>query len=183
MICYQGEYVTPENDEVPNLFSMGVHLGRINRFGGAASDIYSVLQHTLVVMALLPDEYAIHGLFHDVPEMCCSDVPTPWKTKAAEAQEAQLLSRIYKAYGLPSLTKEAARLVHEADIKARIAEAFVLNHPGAMKIANGVEPDELALDLTSKMVENTQRFQIADIAGDVFEQAYAACLVAHGVSA
>jgi hypothetical protein len=175
VICFNGEDVRPENNGVPQIESMGVHLGRIMRFGGGTRDIYSVLCHTLVVMAIMPEEFAIHGLFHDVPEMCCSDVPTPWKTPQALDNERILLDRIYRHYKLPAYySVPAVAALEHADRAALAAEAHVLGHPKAKEYWPTYEPE--VARLTSAMAENVHRFMIADVASQVFQEAYEACL-------
>lgn len=174
MICAGGEEVTPDGDGVPSLYTMGVQMARIIRFAGATRDIWTVLPHSLVVMSLMPEEYAIHGLMHDVPEICTGDVPTPWKTKAAEAYEARLLDRIYEHYGLPALTKEAHEAVRQADRKALAAEAHVLGHPAAQRFWPEVDDD--AVLLVTQLIENVHPYMtMPHIAGEIFEKAYEEC--------
>lgn len=174
MICAGGEEVTPTGVGVPSLHTMGVQMARIIRFAGATRDIWTVLPHSLVVMALMPEEYAIHGLMHDVPEICTGDVPTPWKSKAAESNEAMLLDRIYKHYDIPPLTKEASKAVKEADMKALAAEAHVLGHPAAHAV--WPEYDEEAAELVSKLMSGVHQFMLlSNVAGETFEEAYEKC--------
>src|SRR4051812_40894049 len=110
MNMYTGESVWPANDGVPSLISCGVGLGRIMRFAGQTKKCYPVLAHIQVCAELIEPQYAIHALLHDMPEVCCSDVPTPWKTPGAKKNEKKLLRRFYKAYGLkmPDTAAQAA---------------------------------------------------------------------------
>lgn len=179
MICYLGEEVWPDDQGSPSLYSIGVALGRIPRFCGHTREYYPVLAHVLTVAAIMPPEYALFGLLHDAPEACVSDVPTPWKTAAAKAQEAILIERIYKAQGLTwPLSEEAQEAVDKADRICLYAEAHAIGHPAASpdwKGRAGVWPDEYdqdAYDLTLYHLENAPKYLHPEIAGPIFEQAF-----------
>lgn len=174
MICAGGEDVRPDNEGVPSIATMGKQLGRLVRFAGSTRDMWTVLTHSLVVASIMPEKYAIHGLMHDVPEMCTGDVPTPWKTKAAEAREAALLDRIYRHYGIPSVTKEAHLAVKKADVMALHAEAHVLGHPEPTAFSK--DYDKETADLVLGMVENVLQFMMMpELAGEIFEEAFRQC--------
>jgi hypothetical protein len=135
MIGANGEEIWPSGG-VPTLETIGQSLGRITRFNGHTKHYYNVLGHTFVVAAITPKPYGIYALMHDTPEIAASDVPTPWKTEAARKREKMLLRRIYVAH-LPELwpiSDEIQDIVDEADHKALVAEAHVLEHPAADRV-------------------------------------------------
>ena len=127
-----GHAPTPEEEGGwPSDTDIGVALGRIPRFAGHTRDIqpYPVLAHLFVVTNLVPDGAKAYALLHDSPESCCNDVPTPWKTEAAELRENDLLERLTIAWGLVWPWPEwVAAEVKRADFEAQCAEVRVLDH-------------------------------------------------------
>src|SRR4051812_10483059 len=115
MIMYHGESVWPDNDGVPDLFSCGVGLGRIFRFAGQTKKCYSILAHVQVCAELTEPQHRIHALLHDMPEVCHSDVPTPWKTSAAKKSEKKLLRRFYKHHDIKMPDAAAQAAVEHVD--------------------------------------------------------------------
>jgi len=172
MITYQGERVAPDGDGAPNLYTLGVSLGRVARFCGHTKHFYTVLGHSLTVAAILPAEYGIYGLMHDTPEACVADVPTPWKSQVARNREHRLLKRIYAKH-LPDLwpiPDDAEEHVDLADRLALVAEAHTLEHPAAAELWPE-EPDEDAVTLTLYHMEKTMSFLVPEIAGPIFVEA------------
>lgn len=171
MICALGEEVTPEGDGFPSLFSIGQALGRIPRFAGHSEKWYPVLAHTLTVAKLLPPQYALYGLLHDAQESCVGDVPTPWKTKAAQRREENLQSRIYHGNGLVwPIPHAAQKAVDLADQAALAAEGNVLGHPAAK--VYWPEYSELAAKYTEEHLEICESFLNPEVAGNVFIEAF-----------
>jgi hypothetical protein len=173
MITLQGEQVPLDGDGAPSLYTIGASLGRIVRFCGHTKLWYPVLGHTLTVAAIMPPEFGIYGLGHDTPEVCVSDVPTPWKTQVARNREWRLLKRIYQAHApeLWPIPEEAQEQVDLADHKALVAEAYVLEHPGYGTIWTET-PDQDAVELTLFHQEKFLQFMEPEIAGPIFEEAW-----------
>ncbi len=181
MITYGGPRVYANDDGVPSLYGIGVSLGRIARFNGHTEYWYPVLSHVLTVAALLPENASLAGLIHDAPEVCCADVPSPWKTKAAKNREHRLLARMYRAWGLKwPIDERIEAQVAEADMAALTAEYHVL---GGFEPTEGkaqqrweaplfAEPDPLAVELTTAHLELAPNFIRADVAGPMFEEAF-----------
>lgn len=146
MITYTGRSVWPENDTAPSLQDIAIGLGRTARFAGQVRFWYPVLAHTIVVSRLVRPKNRIHALLHDAPEAVVGDVPTPWKTDAARANEAELLERIYDELDIKLPGRGAVNDVKRADRKALAAEAHVLGHAAAQRF--WPRPNEHAMDLT-----------------------------------
>jgi hypothetical protein len=178
MIIYSGKNVWPlemnvEGNTFPDLFSLGVSLGRIPRFTGHTRELYTVLPHALTVAAIMPSSYGILGLLHDAPEACCADVPTPWKTDAAKAREHELYERILEGHGLVwPIPEEAQAAVDIADRKALAAEAHVLGHPAAAEV--WPEFDEATAELTRYHLQFIGQMMVPEIAGAIYREAFAA---------
>lgn len=171
MITYQGERVTLSAG-APSLFTMGVSLGRIVRFTGHCKEFYTVLAHSFVVAGIMRPEIGIHGLLHDTPEVMVSDVPTPMKSQVARNREKVLLERIYVANGLDwPIADDILEELEDADHKALIAEAHILEHPGAESIW-GIDFDPEAGRLTRKYLKQVPEFLQAEVAGKAFERQF-----------
>lgn len=171
MITHGGERVTLQTG-APSLNTIGVSLGRIMRFAGHTKYPYSVLGHSLVVAAIMPPEKGIYGLMHDAQEICFSDVPTPMKSQVARNREHVVQARIYIANGLLLPLDEATvAAVEDADHAVLIAEAHVLEHPGAAA-QWGADFDKEAARLTRKYQKKTIDWLNVDgerdIAGPLF---------------
>lgn len=151
MLMASGRLVYPHNSEAPSLEDIGQGLAGLIRFGAQTPRKYSVLCHTLAGLRLAPGPVKIHWLLHDAPEVCCADVPSPWKTEAAIQREAILLERIYAEHGLelPSDTVRAA--VKSVDYRLCVAEAKVLGHDDWEVIAA-----ELHVDLDDEAMRATR---------------------------
>lgn len=171
MITYLGEAVYPNGKNAPELYSIGVALGRIPRFCGHTRDFYPVLAHVQVVAAIMPVEYALAGLLHDAPEACVSDVPTPWKTQVARNREHMLLRRIYEKNELAWPLEEAVQeAVDTADHMALAAEAHVIGHPAAKEI--WPEYDERTAQLTQIQLSQCRSYLEPEISGKRFEETF-----------
>lgn len=60
-------------------------LSNICRFGGQIKRHYSVAQHSLHVMELVPEQYKFEALMHDAAEAYTTDIPTPLKRELGNA--------------------------------------------------------------------------------------------------
>ena len=87
-------------------------LSLICRFTGHTEKLYSVGQHSLLVMELCPDEFKLEGLTHDFPEAYVTDLATPIKRQMPNyrAVENNLHIAIAKKFNLqypmPKIIKE-----------------------------------------------------------------------------
>ena len=121
MITFSGVHVTKEFG-APNVRDISVQLMRLIRFGGAGEIPWPVGMHSLLVTDLLPKNLEVYGLLHDAAECCVADVPRPMKTDAARKVEGAVQARIYAHLGVRPPTAKQARLVHDADCEAGMAE-------------------------------------------------------------
>lgn len=171
MIMYNGESVFPDNNGVPQLFSIGVGQGRIVRFCGQTRHMYTVLPHTQTVCELVAPQYRIHALFHDAPEVCHSDVPTPWKYGAAKRSEKKLLKRMYNHYGIKwPIPPDAMQAVEAADAAALAAEANVLMHAKRKEIWPVY--DEHAARQTRRQLKLVPQYLDPSYSGPLFESLF-----------
>lgn len=161
MITHGGERVYADDNGVPSIETIGWSQARIARFNGHTEQYYPVLAHSLVVANLLPARAGIFGLIHDAPEVCCADVPSPWKTKAAKRREARLLKRMCKEWELPyPFPEDIEALVAHADMKALTAEYHVCGGAiPSMGVAQPrweaplfAKPSAKAVELTEEML-------------------------------
>lgn len=177
MNMYTGESVWPTNDGVPSLFSCGVGLGRIMRFAGQTKKCYPVLAHIHACAELVVPEYRIHAFLHDMPEVCHSDVPTPWKYPAAKKSEKKLLRRFYKAHEIKWPDAAAQAAVEHVDAACLAAEANVLGHSAAKEI--WPEYDESAAKLTRRYQKNWQQYMEPSYSGALFTMLFNTYLEQH----
>lgn len=119
----------------PTLSEVAELLSGVQRWNGQTTIPWSVLQHSLLTAALLPDDASptlrVVALLHDAAEAYVGDTPRPYKTKEQEVFEQYILMELYEGFGLdwvgfPSVHKA----VRKADDLAALAEAEVLVYPG-----------------------------------------------------
>jgi len=93
---------------------------------------FSVLQHTLVGLALLrnaPPEEQVYWAFHDAEETLIGDIPKPYKTPDMAVQGDAIRAEILKAVGLPWPRPGIVDVVKRTDERVRDAEALTLLPP------------------------------------------------------
>ena len=83
-------YLNPADDEI-DIHDIAHALSLICRFGGHCKEFYSVGQHSLGVMELVPDEYKLEALLHDAAEAYISDLPRPIKNDLPRFKEIELV--------------------------------------------------------------------------------------------
>jgi hypothetical protein len=156
---------------------MGVSLARIVRFTGNQEGVYTVLPHSLVVAALLPEDEGIFGLMHDTQESITNDVPRPVKTDAHALVEEILYERICRHYGIPyPCPEDVAKRLHKADNAALVAEAYIVGYADPMY--EWFTEKELVLDpeagrLTRRYVQEVERWMFTpEASGPLFERKY-----------
>lgn len=105
----------PEQVDHNDIFAA---ISKLCRFTGHCSEIYTVGQHSLLVMSLVPDEFRFEALMHDAAEAYTGDVGTPLKVVLGPAfreVEHRIEAVVREKYGLPAkLSPE----VKHADIVA-----------------------------------------------------------------
>jgi len=87
-------------------------LSLICRFTGHTEDLYSVGQHSLLVMELCPEEFKLEGLTHDFPEAYITDLATPVKRKMPNYKEFEntlhtaIAKKFHLQFPMPKIIKE-----------------------------------------------------------------------------
>lgn len=79
-------------------------LSNICRYGGHASQFYSVAEHSFYVSNFVPAELALTGLLHDAAEAYLGDIPRPLKGQPVMAgwreAETRLEAAIAERFGI-----------------------------------------------------------------------------------
>jgi hypothetical protein len=132
-------------------------LSKLCRFTGHTSDFYSVGQHCLHVMTLVPEHLRLEALLHDADEAYTGDVSTPTKLALGGAWQSfsQPIQTVVRArFGLPpTLSPEVKR----ADIIALGVERanFMPGDRDEWPVLVGVDvPDVILRPLPHYLVEN-----------------------------
>jgi len=136
-LCVPFANLKPEHIVVEDIIH---HLSLINRWHGATSIPFSVLEHSLYcadLVASLPEHvsdishewrikrYGLLMLLHDAEEYITGDIPSPLKDASPGIREvAKQVSRVvFKALGVKPANKEEGKVVHRIDMMARLGEA------------------------------------------------------------
>ncbi|MHB8619055.1 MAG: HD family hydrolase [Chloroflexota bacterium] len=138
-------------------------LSSICRFGGHCRTLYTVAQHSLLVSALCPPEYALCGLLHDATEAYgMLDIPAPLKHQPVMAgyryAEHRLGQVIAERFALPWPIPEA---VHVADRQVVAAELRDLmscagmrpTGPGMAQRIIPMQPDRAEGEFLARLAE------------------------------
>lgn len=142
-----GELVDPFD---PNPF-MGFEeitatLDNICRWGGRCRPFFSVLQHSLILSFIVPEEYALHALVHDFSEAYLMDVSRPIKEDPVfekyRAIEKELDAKIWFHY---AGFKELPEIVSYWDHRLSYREASLLGLRGDW-MNGGVKPAPIHFD-------------------------------------
>jgi 5'-deoxynucleotidase YfbR-like HD superfamily hydrolase len=87
-------------------------LSLLCRFTGHTEDLYSVGQHSLLVMELCPEELKLEGLTHDFPEAYITDIATPVKKQMPNYKEYEnnlhiaIAKKFHLQYPMPKIIKD-----------------------------------------------------------------------------
>lgn len=131
MINLNGDWCHPSKGFTIDAFTLGRHLCRIPRFGGALDTFYSVGQHSLFVASMMradgktPREQ-LAGLLHDRGEFPRGDIPTDWKTDADRETEGQVERLCLQALGLEEFSLAERIAVKPYDREACIVEGNIV---------------------------------------------------------
>lgn len=126
-----GRILDPANPkpESININDIAHALSQTCRWGGQCKSFYSVAQHSLHVVSMLPAEHKLAGLLHDASEAYFCDLPKPLKVLLPDYQklELNLMNVIAVKYGF-NFPLDAK--VHDADEIAMYMEAEAFGPPG-----------------------------------------------------
>ena len=92
----------PEQVDHNDIFAS---ISKLCRFTWHCSEIYTVGQHSLLVMSLVPDEFRFEALMHDAAEAYTGDVGTPMKVALGPAfreLEHRIEAVVREKYDLPA---------------------------------------------------------------------------------
>lgn len=112
----------PEQVDHRDIFAA---ISKLCRFTGHCIETYTVGQHSLLVMSLVPPEFRFEALMHDAAEAYTGDIGTPMKVALGPAFreiEHRIETVVREKYGLPvKLSPE----VKHADLVALKLEKFI----------------------------------------------------------
>ncbi len=135
--CYDGVFNARSGtkinlvDPTVDMIQIGdiIHaLSQMCRFGAHTSSFYSVLQHSLLVYSLAPDELKKEALLHDAAEAYVGDVIKPLKVMLGDVYddiESQFNQLIAQRFGLDHQKLLA--------VKKYDVEALIIEHGAFMK--------------------------------------------------
>lgn len=108
--------LSPEADQV-DIEDIARGLSKICRFCGQIKDFYSVAEHSVEVMHLVPDRLKLAALLHDASEAYISDIPAPLKKQLPDYQKVEGLIEwaVDEKFGIVFRTPSDYDLVKRAD--------------------------------------------------------------------
>jgi hypothetical protein len=91
LTTYTGRKFFPLNPEPHqiDIEDIARGLSKICRFCGQIKDFYSVAEHSIEVMHLVPHELKLAALLHDASEAYISDIPSPLKRQLEDYQKVE----------------------------------------------------------------------------------------------
>lgn len=106
-----------------NIYDIASGLAGEQRWAGQCNGFYSVAQHSVFVMDLVPDRHKLAALLHDAGEYLWGDIPSPGKRVCREIKihEKRLLAAVGSKWGL-TLDDFAHSTVKRADKIAAMTE-------------------------------------------------------------
>lgn len=134
MMTIGGTLVRPDNDAVPTWDDVGYGLARINRYAGATTQPWTVLQHSIACWTYAqnvrwPAIAQLHCLIHDAGEAVTGDITNAWKSPDMKALQDELDRRIWDAYQIPHPGGMVRAMVRFADLAVLAAEVRLVGTP------------------------------------------------------
>ena len=129
-------------ESAPSLREIAERLSFIQRWNGRTTMPWTVLQHTLLAVALLPEdttpELRLTVLMHDVAEGYIGDIPRPFKCPEQAELERDILVEIYEGLGLspPCRNPWWKSELRYIDDVAALVEAQCIVHPKQRRHVN-----------------------------------------------
>lgn len=141
MITSTGIRVAPDNQNCPSELDVAIAMCRITRYAGAIwcpLAAHSILVAELVLtMSHSLFDWAC-GLLHDAHETVTGEITRPWKPREMKTFEKDLNYRLEKHFQVFGLE---GKQIKEADVRALVCEATVLNLPGFWDIYGVRHPE------------------------------------------
>lgn len=96
------DLLKPEESEL-TIFDIAHALSNLCRFTGHCSEHYSVAQHCVLVSWIVPPQFALQGVLHEIGEPVLGDVSSPLKALLPEykALERKVEAALLPRFGLP----------------------------------------------------------------------------------
>lgn len=135
MITWTGENVNlrePEKGSI-NIRDIAHALSNICRYGGHC-EFYSVAEHCVLLSRYAqqlhsPGRLPLLLLLHDAAEAYLGDTVAPDKTKEFEQREADFITVIYDALGVPVPEVSEASVALDLDVRIRHDECLAIRAP------------------------------------------------------
>jgi hypothetical protein len=124
LFTYTGKVAFPSGS--PSLLDIAISLSREGRYCGHGLRFWPVALHVFAVSDLLPNELKFDGLNHDDPECIIGDTPKPAKSQSVGKFEEELLSVMYRSFGVTLPTSEEHAAVKQADKAVLRGEVFTV---------------------------------------------------------
>lgn len=128
---YTGKVIDVLNSKAEDIDIKDIahHLSLLCRFTGACNEFYSVAQHSVLVMHLVPNAIKLEALLHDAAEAYVGDLSAPvkgalregWGFSDFDVIEGKFKHAIAKKFKL-DIGAVNSQIIHEADMIALATE-------------------------------------------------------------
>lgn len=129
----------PFLESAPSLRELAERLSLIQRWNGRTTIPWSVLQHTILAAALLPEDahpaLRLTVLLHDTAEGYTGDIPRGFKCPEQADMESDILAEIYQSQGLVAPSCCDSELRYYDDVAA-LVEAQCITSPWERRAVN-----------------------------------------------
>ena len=115
--------------KINDLGELARALSRVQRWNGDTIVPWTVLQHTLAGVVLIPEEQAVelvYWILHDVEEALTGDIPAPFKAPDQAKLGDEIRGQILRSLKLPEPDAPALERIAALDEKLAAAEAHLL---------------------------------------------------------
>lgn len=152
--------IDPRADEVC-IEDIAHALSNICRYTGHCSRFYSVAEHSVLVSALAPPEYAFVALMHDATEAYVNDIARPLKPSLKNYQEIEELNwlAICRKFGM---NPKLPQIVKDIDTALCLTEKAALMGPSPLPWGIDLEPPRI--EVTGWSPDTAKRFFLSRFA-------------------